>query len=49
MTYPSDLTEAQWAVIEPLAPADKARGSNNPKKRNLFLNGRVWVVERTFA
>ena len=26
MTYPSDLTDAQWTVIEPLLPADKARG-----------------------
>ena len=25
-TYPSDLTDAQWAVLEPLVPASKHGG-----------------------
>jgi transposase len=28
--YPSDLTEAQWAILEPLLPAPRNRGGGRP-------------------
>src|SRR5512135_204845 len=31
--YPSDLSDARWAIIEPLLPADHARG--RPRKADL--------------
>lgn len=39
MTYPSDLTDAEWQLLEPLLPAPKATG--RPRKWSLrhILNG----------
>ena len=36
MTYPSDLRDAQWTVIEPLLPANKARGKQRYSRRELL-------------
>ena len=33
--YPSDLTDAQWALIEPLVPAHSSRGKSTRGGRPL--------------
>src|SRR6266436_4900337 len=30
--YPSDLTDAQWAIVEPLIPAPRSRGGGRPRE-----------------
>ena len=46
MTYPSDLTDAQWTVIETLLPADKARGRQRKYSRRELLNA-IFYVNKT--
>jgi transposase len=38
LPYPSDLTAAQWALIEPLLPAPKPKG----RKRRVDLRKLRW-------
>ncbi len=42
--YPSDLTDAEWAVLEPLLP--KPKGTGRPRKHPLreILNGIFYVL-----
>jgi transposase len=52
--YPSDLTDAQWALIEPVLPAVRRGGRPEvvckPKDQKGFaVIPRRWAVERTLA
>ena len=42
--YPSDLTDSQWELLEPLLPPDSARG--HPRTVNLreVVNGILYVL-----
>lgn len=42
-TYPTDLTDDQWEIIEPLLPKAKRRG-RPPTERRRILNGLLYVV-----
>ena len=44
--YPSDLTDAQWAVLEPLLPRPVGAGRRPGIPRRRILNGLVYL-ERT--
>ena len=44
--YPSDLTNAQWAVLEPLLPQPKGAGRRPTIPRRRILNGLLYL-ERT--
>lgn len=37
-TYPTDLTDAEWAILEPLAPAPKPGGRPAVHSRRAILN-----------
>ena len=43
-TYPSDLTDAQWGLLEPLLPPESSRG--HPRTVNLreVVNGILYVL-----
>ncbi len=36
LRYPSDLTDAEWALIEPLIPPAKHGGRNSPVMKSRF-------------
>ena len=42
--YPSDLTDAQWAILEPLLPARKAIGRPPRVARREVLNAILYVL-----
>lgn len=46
-TYPSDLTDAQWALIEPMMPAAKSNAvtGGRPREVNLWtiVNGILYL------
>lgn len=42
-TYPTDLTDEQWKIIEPLLPKNKYRG-RPPTQRRRILNGLLYLV-----
>ena len=42
-SYPSDLTEAQWALLEPMLPKTKPRGRPPTSARTLF-NALLYVL-----
>ena len=42
-SYPCDLTEAQWAVLEPMLPKTKPRGRPPTPARTLF-NAILYVL-----
>lgn len=39
-----ELTDEQWAVVEPLIPRSKARTGRPPRDRRLLLNGLFWIL-----
>ena len=41
--YPTDLTDEQWAVIEPLLPAPKGRG-RPPSNRRRIVNALLYMA-----
>ncbi len=43
-SYPSDLTDAQWAVIEPLVPAVRSGGRPGKHPRREIVNAILYVV-----
>jgi putative transposase len=43
-SYPSDLTDAQWAVLEPLVPAPKSGGRPVQHPRREILNAIFYLV-----
>jgi transposase len=44
MSYPSDLTDAEWHLLEPLLPASKATGRPRKWDLRLILNGIFYLV-----
>src|SRR5215470_14850987 len=42
--YPSDLREAEWAILQPLVPAPKAGGRPAHHSRREIVNGILYVV-----
>ena len=42
--YPTDLTDAQWAVLEPLVPAPKPGGRPCRWERREIVNGILYVL-----
>ena len=42
--YPSDLTDAQWALIEPLLPKPSAEGRREKHSRREIVNSILYVV-----
>src|SRR5215813_3614754 len=42
--YPSDVTEAEWAILEPLIPAVKPGGRSEEIERREIVNGIVYVL-----
>ena len=48
--YPSDLTDAQWALIEPVLTAWKAaHPGRNPADKGFVPQPKRWVVEQTYG
>jgi putative transposase len=45
LPYPSDLTEAQWALIEPLLPAPKPKGRKRRVDLRKITNGILYVLK----
>jgi len=42
--YPSDLREAEWALLEPLVPAPKRGGRPARHGRRAIVNGILYVA-----
>ena len=45
LSYPSDLTAAQWALIEPLIPAPKAKGRKRKVDLRKITNAILYVLK----
>jgi transposase len=43
-TYPSDLRDAEWAILEPLVPAVKPGGRPARHSRREIVNAILYVV-----
>lgn len=43
-SYPSDLTDAEWTILEPLVPAVKAGGRPEKYSRREIMNGILYVL-----
>jgi putative transposase len=43
-SYPSDVTDAQWAILEPLIPAAKPGGRPQEIARREIVNGIFYVL-----
>ncbi len=41
--YPTDLTDAQWAILEPLVPAPKPGGHPTKHPRREIVNAMLYV------
>ena len=46
MSYPSDLSEEQWTLVEPLFPPPNRRGRHHKYTRRAILNA-LFYVDRT--
>ena len=44
MTYPSDLSDQEWALLAPLIPAAKPSGRPRSVEMRLILNGIFYVL-----
>ena len=42
--YPSDLTDAQWEILEPLIPAPGAESPREPIPRREIVNGILYLL-----
>lgn len=42
--YPSDLTDGQWALVEPLLPSPKTGGRPESHPRRSIVDGILYVV-----
>src|SRR5260370_37703271 len=45
-SYPSDVTDAQWAILEPLIPAAKTGGRSQEIARREIVNGFFSVLRK---
>lgn len=43
--YPSDLTEAEWAILEPLVPAEKPMGAPREVELREIVNAVMYVSD----
>ena len=44
LRYPSDLTDAEWALIEPLIPAAKRGGNKRTVDVRAVMNGAMYIL-----
>ncbi len=44
MTKRHELTDEQWAVIDPLVPRSAARTGRPPRNRRTLVNGIFWIL-----
>jgi transposase len=42
--YPSDLTDAEWAILEPLLPAEKPGGRHRDVDLREIVNGVLFLA-----
>jgi putative transposase len=42
--YPSDVTDEEWAILEPLIPPAKAGGRPEEIERREIVNGILYVL-----
>ena len=42
--YPTDLTDAQWVILEPVVPAPKPGGRPPKHSRRELVNGMLYVL-----
>lgn len=47
--YPTDLTDAQWAILEPLVPAPKPGGRPAKHARREIVNAMLYVLRGGIA
>ncbi len=47
--YPTDLTDAQWAILEPLVPAPKPGGRPAKHPRREIVNALLYVLRGGIA
>ena len=43
--YPSDLTEAEWAILEPLLPGEKSIGAPREVELREIINALMYVAD----
>ncbi len=43
--YPSDLTEAEWILLEPLLPAEKSIGAPREVELREIINALMYVAD----
>ena len=41
--YKTDLTDAQWAILEPLLPTNQPQGGRPWKDHCQVINGILWI------
>ncbi len=46
-TYPDDITDKEWALIEPVLKRDKSRGGRNPKYENREVVNAIFYLIRS--
>ena len=49
LRYPSDLTDAEWALVEPMIPPAKRGGRRREVLHRFVVLPKRWIVERTLA
>lgn len=47
--YPSDLTDAEWAILEPLVPPEKPVGSSRAVDMREVFNALMYVADNGIA
>jgi transposase len=45
--YPDDITDKEWALIEPVLKRDKSRGGRNPKYENREVVNAIFYLIRS--
>jgi len=48
-SYPSDLTDAQWAILEPLIPAAKEGGRPREVEMREIVNAMFYINDLTMS
>ena len=44
MGYPSDVSDAAWAIIEPLLPSERGRWARPAQDNRRYFNGMMWIM-----
>lgn len=42
--YPSDVSDAAWAIIAPLLPSERGRWSRPAQDNRRYFNGMMWIM-----